>query len=112
VSYTLQRVAEINFVDQLSRLQEKPTTTKLDTLFQKSLYVLAINLARTQSLDEASIADIHRRYGDHLYLKGDYDGAMQQFIKTLGHLQPSYVIRKVLFMVVLYNTVMVHPLRL
>ncbi|KAF8498332.1 hypothetical protein JB92DRAFT_3084586 [Gautieria morchelliformis] len=81
---------------KLSSLQEKPTTTKLDILFHKSLYVLAINLARTQSLDEASIADIHRRYGDHLYLKGDYDGAMQQFIKTLGYLQPSYVIRKFL----------------
>jgi vacuolar protein sorting-associated protein 11 len=82
-------------------LQEKPTTTKLDILFHKSLYVLAINLARTQSLDEASIADIHRRYGDHLYLKGDYDGAMQQFIKTLGYLQPSYVIRKVQYVVAL-----------
>ncbi|KAF8575784.1 hypothetical protein K439DRAFT_1397850 [Ramaria rubella] len=81
---------------KLFNLQEKPTTAKLDILFQKSFYVLAINLAQTQSLDEASIADIHKRYGDHLYAKGDYDGAMQQFIKTLGHLQPSYVIRKFL----------------
>ena len=94
-------LTEIHLTKQLFRLQEKPTSTKLDTLFQKSLYVLAINLARTQSLDEASIADIHRRYGDHLYLKGDYDGAMQQFVKTLGHLQPSYVIRKVLYAVAL-----------
>ena len=41
------------------------------------------------------MADIHRRYGDYLYTKGDFDGAMNQFVKTLGHLQPSYVIRKV-----------------
>jgi hypothetical protein len=41
------------------------------------------------------VADIHRRYGDYLYTKGDFDGAMNQFVKTLGHLQPSYVIRKV-----------------
>jgi Tfp pilus assembly protein PilF len=46
-------------------------------------------------LDEASQADIHRQYGDNLYTKGDYDNAMQQYVKTIGHLQPSYVIRKV-----------------
>lgn len=64
-------------------------------LYRKNLYLLALNLAKTQGLDESSVADIHRQYGDHLYSKGDYDGAMQQFIKTIGFLQPSYVIRKV-----------------
>jgi hypothetical protein len=64
-------------------------------LYSRSLYVLALNLAKTQGLDEASVADIHRQYGDHQYAKQDYDGAMQQFVQTIGHLQPSYVIRKV-----------------
>lgn len=52
-------------------------------------------MAKSQGLDEASLADIHRRYGDHLYVKGDFDRAMQQYLQTLGNLQPSYVIRKV-----------------
>ena len=52
-------------------------------------------MAKTQNMDVASVADIHKQYGDHLYGKGDYDGAMQQFVQTIGHLQPSYVIRKV-----------------
>ncbi|KAG6826409.1 hypothetical protein H0H92_015903, partial [Tricholoma furcatifolium] len=77
-------------------LQEKSTAIKLDHLYRKSLYGLALSLAKTQQLDESSVADIHRQYGDHLYLKGDYDNAMQQFIQTIGHLQPSYVIRKFL----------------
>lgn len=64
-------------------------------LYRRNLYLLALNLANTQGLDQSSIADIHRQYGDHLYTKGDYDGSMQQFIKTIGFLQPSYVIRKV-----------------
>ena len=64
-------------------------------LYRKNLHLLALNLAKTQGLDESSVADIHRQYGDHLYTKGDYDGAMQQYIKTIGFLQPSYVIRKV-----------------
>ena len=64
-------------------------------IYRKSLYSLALSLAATQKLDEASQADIHRQYGDSLYTKGDYDGAMQQYVQTIGHLQPSYVIRKV-----------------
>ncbi|EJD02144.1 uncharacterized protein FOMMEDRAFT_20927 [Fomitiporia mediterranea MF3/22] len=77
-------------------LEEKSTPEKLDMLYRKNLYLLALNLAKTQGLDESSVADIHRQYGDHLYSKGDYDGSMHQFIKTIGFLQPSYVIRKFL----------------
>lgn len=80
---------------KLSRLDEQSTQTKLETLYRRNLYTLAITMARSQGLGEAGIADIHRRYGDYLYSKGDFDGAMGQFVKTLGFLQPSYVIRKV-----------------
>ena len=64
-------------------------------LYRKSLYVVALSMAKTQRLDESSVADIHRKYGDHFYAKGDYDGAMAQFVQTIGWIQPSYVIRKV-----------------
>lgn len=77
-------------------LEEKSTSEKLDILYRKSLYGLALHLAKTQQLDQSSVADIHRQYGDHLYAKGEYDNAMQQFVQTIGHLQPSYVIRKFL----------------
>ena len=30
-----------------------------------------------------------------VHSKGDYDGAMTQYLKTIGRLEPSYVIRKV-----------------
>jgi hypothetical protein len=75
--------------------QEKPTQDKLDILYRKSLYLMALSLAKTQGLDEATVADIHKQYGDHLYVKGEYDGAMQQYVQTIGHVQASYVIRKV-----------------
>ncbi|KAF9028559.1 hypothetical protein BDZ89DRAFT_1101711 [Hymenopellis radicata] len=80
----------------LKALIEKPTSVKLDMLYSRSLLPLALNLAKTQGLDEASVADIHQHYGNQLYAKGDYDAAMQQFVQTIGHLQPSYVIRKFL----------------
>lgn len=80
---------------KVSRLVERQTQDKLGMLFGKNLYVLAISLARSSGLEEAEVAEIHKRYGDHLYEKADYDGAMQQLIKTIGYVQPSYVIRKV-----------------
>ena len=42
------------------------------------------------------VAEIQRRYGDHLYAKHDYDGAVAQYAATIGCLEPSYVIRKFL----------------
>ncbi|PPQ83311.1 hypothetical protein CVT25_004051 [Psilocybe cyanescens] len=77
-------------------LEEKSTAAKLDMLYRKSLYAQALNMAYTQNLDKSTIADIQRQYGDHLYSKSDYDGAMQQYVQTIGFLQPSYVIRKYL----------------
>ncbi|KAI0075983.1 hypothetical protein K474DRAFT_1663639 [Panus rudis PR-1116 ss-1] len=81
---------------QLTCLEEKPTSTKLDMLYRKSQFLPALNLAKTQGLDSSHIADIHRNFGDHLYSKADYDGATQQYVETIGYVQPSYVIRKLL----------------
>lgn len=52
-------------------------------------------IAKNQQYDSDSLIDIFRLYGDHLYKKGDHNGAVEQYIKTIGKLEPSYVIRKV-----------------
>ncbi|ESN94748.1 hypothetical protein HELRODRAFT_102934 [Helobdella robusta] len=77
---------------KLYNLQERDTQYKLDLLFKKNLYDLAVSLA--QQHDQSGLADIYKQYGDHLYNKGDHDGAMLQYIKTIGQLEASYVIRK------------------
>jgi hypothetical protein len=46
-----------------------------------------LNMAKSQRLDESSVADIHQQYEDSFYTKGHYDA---QIVKT-GR-QPSYVI--------------------
>lgn len=81
----------------LFHLQEKDIQSKLVPLFKKNLYDVAIRIAKSHHHDADSLADIFRRYGDHLYSnKGDHAGAIQQYIKTIGRLEPSYVIRKFL----------------
>ena len=76
-------------------MEEKSTPQKLDLLFGRSLFPVAIGLARSEGFDEADIAAIHKQYADHLYMKGEYEPATVNYVKTLGFLQPSYVIRKV-----------------
>ncbi|KAF8414230.1 hypothetical protein HHK36_002230 [Tetracentron sinense] len=75
---------------------EKDMESKLDMLFKKNLYTVAINLVQSQQADAAATAEVLRKYGDHLYGKQDYEEAMAQYIHTIGHLEPSYVIQKFL----------------
>lgn len=46
--------------------------------------------------EEAVVAEIQRRYADHLYSKHDHDAAMAQYMATISFLEPSFVIRKFL----------------
>ena len=82
---------------------EKDMESKLDMLFKKNLYTIAINLVQSQQADPASTAEVLRKYGDHLYGKQEYDEAMSQYIHTIGHLEPSYVIQKFLDAKRIYN---------
>eukprot|EP00053_Salpingoeca_punica_P016663 m.158284 g.158284 ORF g.158284 m.158284 type:complete len:971 (+) comp17016_c0_seq1:203-3115(+) len=91
---------------KMYQLVEKDFQSKLDGLFKKQLYDIAINLAKSQySGKEGSdfLIDIYTAYAEHLYRKSNYDAAIQQYIKTIGKLEPSYVIRKFLDSQRIYN---------
>lgn len=81
---------------QVINFREKDTQTKLETLFRKDQYGLMIDIAKSYQYTEDALTDIFKHYGDHLYRKGDYDGAVTQYIKTIGRSEPSYVINKFL----------------
>ncbi|KAG2108156.1 uncharacterized protein F5147DRAFT_773742 [Suillus discolor] len=76
---------------QLTRLAEKSTSAKLSMLY-----------AKTQHLDDSYVADIHRQHGDRLYTKGDWHGAMTCYMKMIGWVKPSYVVRKRIHNLVTY----------
>ncbi|XP_066993542.2 vacuolar protein sorting-associated protein 11 homolog [Anabrus simplex] len=86
----------LNGDSKLYHLQEKDLQSKLGLLFKKNLYDVAIRIAKSQQYDTEGLIDIFRQYGDHLYAKGDHNAAIEQYIKTIGKLEPSYVIRKFL----------------
>lgn len=86
-------VSEDNIVHHLS---EKDLQSKLDLLFKRNLYDIAVRIAKSQQLNNEGLSDIFRQYGDHLYNKSHYSGSVEQYIRTIGYLEPSYVIRKFL----------------
>ncbi|KAI4207674.1 MAG: hypothetical protein LQ348_000522 [Seirophora lacunosa] len=81
---------------KLFRYHGKTLSQKLETLYQRDLYVLAINLAQKAGVDNSQRNTILRKYGDYLHKKGDYDTAMQQYLKAIDNTEPSQVIRKFL----------------
>ncbi len=80
---------------QLYRYHEKDLRQELEILYQRNLYVLAITLAQKTGMDKLQQNVIYRKYADYLYQKGDFDGAMQQYLKAIDNTEPSEVIRKV-----------------
>ncbi|KAF2969451.1 hypothetical protein GQX73_g4114 [Xylaria multiplex] len=81
---------------KINRYHEKPLQQRLELLYQRNLFPLAISLAQKCGLGIQQQNVIYRRYGDHLYQKGDYDSAMAQYIKAIDNTEPSQVIRKFL----------------
>lgn len=81
---------------QIFLLDEKDLQSKLSLLFKKNLYDIAVRIAKNNQYDDEGLAQIFKQYGDHLYNKGDISGAVEQYIKTIGYLEPSYVIRRFL----------------
>ncbi|KAG9233185.1 vacuolar protein sorting protein-like protein [Amylocarpus encephaloides] len=81
---------------KIFRYHEKSLQQRLEILYHRNLYVYAINLAQKAGMDAVQQNVIFRKYGDNLYQKGDYDGAMQQYLKAIDNTEPSQVIRKFL----------------
>ncbi|KAI6244613.1 Vacuolar protein sorting-associated protein 11 [Erysiphe necator] len=81
---------------KIFRYHEKPQQQRLENLYQRNLFVLAISLAQKSGMDSANQNIIFRKYGDFLYQKADYDGAMQQYLKAIENIEPSQIIRKFL----------------
>ncbi|KAI1726559.1 zinc finger, c3HC4 type (RING finger) domain-containing protein [Ditylenchus destructor] len=79
----------------VSKLLEKPLNAKIEYLVSKNFFHVAIGLARRNKAT-SDIHLIYKKYGDHLYGKGDFENAIQQYMETIGHVEPSYVITKFL----------------
>ncbi|KAG6033437.1 hypothetical protein E4U41_006913 [Claviceps citrina] len=78
------------------RYHEKPLQQRLEMVYQRNMFHLAIELAQSSGMDSQQLTVIYRKFGDYLYQKADYDGAMVQYIRAIDTTEPSQVIRKFL----------------
>ena len=78
------------------RLTEKENAYKMETFFKKSFFDVAYTFAKNQNAEEDLLAEISRLHGDHAYQKGDFEQAINHYIKTAGFVEPSYIIRQFL----------------
>jgi predicted KAP-like P-loop ATPase len=65
---------------------------KIQNLMKKGLYVEAKKIAQTSKFPDEIISEINKEFGDKLYKEKNYVEAIDQYIQTIGHLNPSYVI--------------------
>lgn len=74
-------------------LTEKVTSDKVSLLVQKNLFSAAISMAFADpTYLPSDITTLFRKHAEHLYRKGDFSASMDQYLYTIGSLEPSHVI--------------------
>lgn len=88
---------EIGFSQKkIVKLNEKDTKFKFDIFYRRSFFDTALEYAKNSNFDNKKISEIYEKYGNHIYNKGDYQKAIEQYIMTINYLDPSTVIQKYL----------------
>lgn len=79
----------------LQRLFEQEDNVKIHTLMKRKLFENAKEIAVEADFPKDIIAEIDKEHGDKLYNESKlYGEAMDQYIQTIGYLNPSYVIQR------------------
>ncbi|EUB58804.1 Cleavage stimulation factor subunit 2 tau variant [Echinococcus granulosus] len=81
---------------KIVELIEKDTQSRLDILFARKSFNLALGIAESDNYSEEELAHIHRRYADHLFNQKQYDLAVKEYIQTIGTVEASYVVLRFL----------------
>ena len=76
------------------KLTEKSFKEKMQIIFNKNFFDVAVTYAENYNLDKSKIANLSRIYAEDEYKKGNYKISIQQYIKTIGFYQPNYIIQK------------------
>ena len=78
-------------------LEEPSTEQKVQRLCTRfNQFEIALKIAQKQNLSPSVIASIHKTKGDKSYNRKNFDDAINEYIMTIGSLEPSYVIKKFL----------------
>lgn len=62
---------------RVMQLDERDIRTKLNLLFKHSLYDIALRMAKSNQFDDEGLAEVCKKYGDHLAQRGKHQGTIQ-----------------------------------
>ena len=91
--YTMNETLKANKVIRYLEVENKK---KFDIFYQKNFYDTAYEFAKNLHYPEAKLAEINKTYAEILFDKKDYARSIEQYIKTISYLEPSYVIQQFL----------------
>ncbi|XP_061389282.1 vacuolar protein sorting-associated protein 11 homolog [Musca vetustissima] len=77
-------------------LRDQELRYKLQLLYNKNLYDIALKLVEGQIMYPDLAANVFLNYGDHLLQRGDIGESVNMYIKTIGQVAPFRVISKLL----------------
>lgn len=96
-SENIYAFVEVNYSSKkIIKLIEKDNKYKFEIFYKRSFFDTALEYAKNLNFDKKKIAEIHQRHGDHIFQKGDYQKAIEQYILTINYLDPSIVIQRFL----------------
>jgi len=82
--------------NSIYELTEKDIQSKLEVFFKRNMFKEALALARNNRFDKMAETTIIMRNAEYLYNKGQFDLSVEEYIRTIGQLEPSFVICKFL----------------
>lgn len=77
-------------------LRDQEIRYKLQLLYSKNLYDIALKLVEGQVMYPDLAANVFVNYGDHLLQRGDIIESVNMYVKTIGQIPPFRVISKLL----------------
>ncbi|XP_013103100.2 vacuolar protein sorting-associated protein 11 homolog [Stomoxys calcitrans] len=77
-------------------LRDQEIRYKLQMLYSKNLYDIALKLIEGQATYSDLVANVFVNYGDHLLQRGDIEESVKMYVKTIGQVPPFRVISKLL----------------
>lgn len=93
----LYALVEINYsTKKIVRLVEIENRQKFELFYKRGFFDTALEYAKNLKFDKKKIAEINQRHGDHIFAKSNYQKAIEQYIMTIGYVDPSIIIQKFL----------------
>ena len=78
----------------IMKLSEKSLKEKIQILINKNYFDVAVSYAESYSLPQSTISNLSKIYAENEFKYGNLNTSIQQYIKTIGFYESSYVIQK------------------